>query len=262
MGRKERGLSLSWPDSTKLMLMVQHLNKLPSKLLLCSLFLPYKKNHKKSRAKEHVSCLGRRMQMWLNGEIEDLLEEGRTIQNRSFRPGRPPGETAKLTDDARSFAKCMFEGKCNAALKKLSEGASTRVLHEDDSLPSGESVIEALKGKHPPAQGISPQALFVPDPMPPAVHPVVFECLDADLIRDAAKHTQGAAGPSGIDAHGWRRICCAFKSASNDICHSLALLARRICTQHVHPSGLSPVLACRLISTQEYSQLTLVKSGG
>lgn len=51
--------------------------------------------------------------------------------------------------------------------------------------------------------------MSVPDPMPPAVHPVLFKCLDADLIRDAVEHIQGAAGTSGIDAHGWRRICCA-----------------------------------------------------
>lgn len=47
--------------------------------------------------------------MWLNEEIEDLLEEGRTIQNRSYCPGCPLGETEKLTNHVCSFAKCTFE---------------------------------------------------------------------------------------------------------------------------------------------------------
>ena len=76
----------------------------------------------------------------------------------------------------------------------------------------------------------------------------MFDCIDADSIRHAAKGTTGAAGPSGLDAHNWRRICCTFKEASDDLCHSLALLARRLCTQVVDHSILAPFLACRLIA--------------
>ena len=38
---------------------------------------------------------------------------------------------------------------------------------------------------------------------PPDVHPVLFESLDADVIRSAELHTSGAAGPSGLDALGY-----------------------------------------------------------
>ena len=40
----------------------------------------------------------------------------------------------------------------------------------------------------------------------------------------------------------------SFKSAADDLCHSLALLARRLCTSFVDPKGLSSLLACRLIA--------------
>ena len=63
----------------------------------------------------------------------------------------------------------------------------------------------------------------------------------------AALRTKGAAGPSGLDTYCWRRICTSFKAASNDICHSLALLVKRLCTILVNPKGISPLLACRLI---------------
>ena len=40
----------------------------------------------------------------------------------------------------------------------------------------------------------------------------------------------------------------SFKSASNDLCHSLTLLARRLCASFEDPKGLSSLLACRLIA--------------
>ena len=48
--------------------------------------------------------------------------------------------------------------------------------------------------------------------------------------------------------HCWRRLCTSFKSASDDLCHSLALLARRLCVSFVDPKGLSSLLACCLIA--------------
>ena len=35
---------------------------------------------------------------------------------------------------------------------------------------------------------------------------------------------------------------------SNDFCHSLAFLAKRLCTTLVDPKGISPSLACSLIA--------------
>ena len=58
----------------------------------------------------------------------------------------------------------------------------------------------------------------------------------------------GAAGPSGLDAPVWKRLCCSFKSASANLCDALALVARRICTSYVDPIALQPFVACHLIS--------------
>ena len=83
--------------------------------------------------------------------------------------------------------------------------------------------------------------------VPPPVHPVVYDQITANRIRSVALSVKGAAGPSGLDAHCWRRLCTSFKAASNDICHSLALLAKRLCTTLINPKGISSLLACRLI---------------
>ena len=128
------------------------------------------------------------------------------------------------------------------------------VLHADNSTPSSDgeslSLLDVLESKHPSGQPASASPILETsgEPVDIHVHPVVFDCIDADLIRSAALRISGAAGPSGIDAKGWRRFCTSFKSASSNICHSLALMARRICTTYVDPVGLSPFLACRLIA--------------
>ena len=56
----------------------------------------------------------------------------------------------------------------------------------------------------------------------------------------------GAAGPSGLDAAAWKRMC------TSDMCDSLASTARRICSCFVDPRGLSAFVACRLIALDKH----------
>ena len=42
--------------------------------------------------------------------------------------------------------------------------------------------------------------------------------------------------------------CAVVCQASADLCHSLTLLAKRICTSFVDPAGLAPLLTCRLVA--------------
>ena len=58
---------------------------------------------------------------------------------------------------------------------------------------------------------------------------------------------QGAPGLSGMDAYAWRRICSSFKSASHDLCHAMAAVARRFCCSPIYPDDMSAFVACRLI---------------
>ena len=71
---------------------------------------------------------------------------------------------------------------------------------------------------------------------------------DESCIRTAAMLTDGAAGPSGVDAQAWRKLCTSFGAASGDLCRSLAAAARRLCTCFVDPRSISAFLACRLIA--------------
>ena len=171
--------------------------------------------HKKSKTKEHIACLEGRLKIWQNGDILSLVEEGRSIKQRlpSFHSVRAQHQIS------RSFASLMFKGKTHAALDLLSNSGKGGLLHldakssEDD--PST-TVRDILVNKHPPGKPAVAasclQSTF------PKVHPILFDAIDAPLIPKIALRTKGAAGPSGLDAYAWRRLCTAFKSASSSLC--------------------------------------------
>ena len=210
--------------------------------------LTLQKPSAKPKTKQLGACLERRMALWSKGEVAALLEEGRCLQKRL------PRGTARSPDRklARTFANLMFRGKTSAALDLLVSRGSSGVLHVNDPTnnqdPTSPSVLEVLKSKHPAAQPAPLEALIPDHQLPTEVHPVIFDKIDAAAIRTAALTTSGAAGPSGLDAHCWRRLCTSFHNASHELCHSLALFARRLCTSFVDPRGLSSFLACRLIA--------------
>ena len=143
----------------------------------------------------------------------------------------------------------MFQGKTRAALRLLSDQSKGGILHLDDLVETDEGqrkVKDILADKHPPGKPAHPDAI-INEPLPD-VHPVLFEPLDAAMIRSAALHTNGSAGPSGLDAFGWRRLCTSFKSSSSELCHSLALVAKRLCIELVDPTSIAPLMASCLIA--------------
>ena len=202
-----------------------------------------------SKLKDHTTCLQRRLNTWTTRDINSLVLEGRCLQKRLPKVFPSQKQQENL---ARSFSNLMFMGKTSAALDLLSQKGRGGVLcasepsNPDD--PASPSVLTVLKSKHPRAQPATTDAVVLDYLVPPQVHPVIYDRIDASSIRSAALNTKGAAGPSGLDAHCWRRLCTSFHSASWDLCHSLALLTRRLCTSFVDPKGLSAFLACRLIA--------------
>ena len=96
---------------------------------------------------------------------------------------------------ARGFAKLMFQGKTKEALCLITEQNVGGIIGSRTDASC--SVHDALLTKHPPGQPDFTNALYNTTPEPPTVHPVVF---DATTIKTAALCTDGAAGPSGIDA--------------------------------------------------------------
>ena len=147
-----------------------------------------------------------------------------------------------------------MEGRVRAALRLLVKDGRTGLLKLDQVIgaaegSTGKTVKEILEEKHPDANQAYGDAILSrsDNELHDDFHPILFESIDAEVIRNSALRTQGAAGPSGADAMLWRRFCTAFGMKSNDLCSALAACARRICTTYMDPSGLMAYTACRLI---------------
>lgn len=181
--------------------------------------LVLQKPSSKSKAKEHNSCLERRLNTWLDGDLEDLLSEGRTLQQRIPKPTTADNAKRKKRL-AHSFANFMFEGKTKAAISLLTDESKGGVLRLCDEVDGTHTVRDVLIEKHPPGQPAHADAIINDDPA--EVHPVLFESIDVSLIRSAALRTSGAAGLSGLDAACWRRLCTSFKAASHSLRQSMA----------------------------------------
>ena len=183
--------------------------------------------------------------MWKEGNIPALVKEGQAIQSK-LSSGLRKKHRERL---AKTFSKFMKQGKVKAAMRLLSESeASVLSISEMVESSNGETrtVLEELKAKHPPKREADPSTVI--SELEQEFHPVVFESIDVNSIRKAFLKTTGGAGPSGTDAAFWKRLCTSFAHASNDLCASLALLAKKISTAYVDPKGLSCLTASRLIA--------------
>ena len=204
------------------------------------------KPHKSSKSREHVSALERRLNAWESGDIDGLLREGRAIQNHLAK-GYPKTTGEQEEKHARVFSKLMLEGKTRAALRYLSDNQRHGLL-DLDQLCGEKTVQEVLQEKHPAAGPVQRDALVLNgDIETPPFHSVLFDKINADAVRSSALRTQGSAGPSGIDAAGWRRLVASFHRESKDLCSAIAGFARRLCTECVDPEGIRAYVACRLV---------------
>ena len=134
-----------------------------------------------------------------------------------------------------------MEGQINSALRYLSENDGGGVL------PLTDDVTQQLREKHPEAQEAKLDSLMfgpaedIPDS--------IYHQINGEMIREAALRTKGPGGPSGVDAVDFRRIlaCNSFKRSSANLCDSLSILTKRLCTEYVDPLTTEPILAKRLV---------------
>ena len=199
--------------------------------------------HVKSKAKDHSTHLERGLKLWEKGDINSLVIEARTIQRQREKRTTMTNEAKSEGQMARTFSKLMMEGKVKAALRILAQDGNGGML------PLNNEVLEALREKHPARKPAVPSALITSDSrsQEPS-HFILYDQLDGQLIRKTALKTDGAAGPSGLDAAGWKRLCTSFQYASTDLCDAMASTARRLCCSFIDPKSLSAFVACRLVA--------------
>ena len=124
----------------------------------------------------------------------------------------------------------MKQGNVQGPLNSLSMSNSGGVLNLDDTVTTGGNNVNcsgrnSLADKHPPSTVPSPEILLQEDQWSEALNPIVFDSLNADLILKAALKTKGS---SRLVRHRCvrmayiYRLCSSFKSASKNLCSSLA----------------------------------------
>ena len=214
----------------------------------CIMIIPallLQKPSRVSKSKDHTAALKRRLEIWKRGDFLELLRESQTIQGRlrSSVPSRNIEATSK------KFASLMKNGKITSAVKLLTNSMEGGVL------PLSEETMTLLRVKHPEPGELQEDAIVQRDPLPS--HPVVFDEINGDSVRAAALKTRGGAGPSGLDADGWRHILVSrnFGQASEDFRNEFAIATKKLCTELVEvinidgcaTSDIEAMLACRLI---------------
>ena len=103
---------------------------LTAAMVICALLL--QKPHQASKSRDHVTALERRLRAWKNGDVDELMKEGRTIQHHLRLPHR--NDTECLENTSRIFSKLVFEGKIHSALRFLSNNHGSGVLNIEDHI--------------------------------------------------------------------------------------------------------------------------------
>ena len=99
-----------------------HLIALKAIMIMPSLLL--QKPSKKSKSKDHVEKLRKRLDLWKSGSFDELVREARFIQS-NVRQNRGADNIEQV---AKKFNGFIINGKINAALKLLSDAQTNGIL--------------------------------------------------------------------------------------------------------------------------------------
>ena len=189
-----------------------------------------------SKASDHVRYLEKRMDMWKEGRLQDLLNEGKAIQNRMVNKKK------KSDSNEQRFIRLMEQGKISAALRCI--GSLQCGVH--DISPE---VLKVLHEKHPNGNEAEDGSL-IQGPLPKKLaEEVMYENLDGKAIYMAAKKVNGAAGPSGADSDLWQRLLCSkqHKKKPAGLCQAISDLAKKLNRDIIASSHMQAFVAGRLI---------------
>ena len=190
-----------------------------------------------SKSKDHTAALLICLDLWERGHLLELLHEGETIQAQL----KSVNSKRSIAEISKQFVERMSKGNINGAIKLLSNNMQEGIL------PLNAETLNLLRQKHPKEKTPSDDVLLIDTPI--KIHPIRYEEIDAELIRQAALKTKGGAGPSVLDGDGWRRILTSNSSRveSSDLFNAVAKVTKVLCYEVQQNNSLEPLLECRLI---------------
>ena len=214
-------------------------------MIMPSLLL--QKSSHQNKAKNDSVHLNRRLLIWAKGDILELLKEGETIQSRLLVPTR---SVKSIENISKQFATLMKNGNVTAAVNLITDNMKNGIL------PLSDETMTLLQEKHP--EGAELDRTTITSTINPEAHPIVYEEITPDTIKTAALNTKGGAGPSGMNADGWRHILASkkFGSSAEDLRQAFTEVIKQLCTENVEietdingktTSSIEALLACRLV---------------
>ena len=177
---------------------------------------------KKSKTKDHCAALQRRLTLWHDGNVLELLKESATIQVtlKSVNTRNAIGEILK------KFVKEMQQGNVNGETKLLANNMQNGVL------PLNETKLELLRQKHPKASPATESVLLTEDVE--KVHLIKFENITEESVRKTALKTKVGSSLSAMDAEGLRRILTSkqFGNSSSELCKAIVRMTQKfVCSR-------------------------------
>ena len=121
------------------------------------------KPSKKSKSKDHLKALERRITLWTSGELMELLYEAETSLKSTNRP-------KTIAELSKKFIREMQNGNVNGAMKLLTDNMPNGIL------PLNDNTLNQLKQKHPQGKKADVEILLTDNPE--KVHPIKLECID------------------------------------------------------------------------------------
>ena len=133
-----------------------------SLMIMPSLLL--QKPSKTSKPKDHIHMLERRLELWKEKNIKNLLEESQSIQEYLEKSKMK----VLILETSKRFVRAMEKGNViTGAIKLLSENTF------NGTLPLTKKTLDMLRLKHPSDEPAAPEVLL--DDVIKKVHPIRFE---------------------------------------------------------------------------------------
>ena len=136
-----------------------HSENLPENVLQCQVaihmlqvLLPLllQKPSLKSKNREHVKYLNKRMEWWKHGQLEELISECEAIQKRFKRSVK-----TKKQSDQKAFYRLMLQGQVKKALKIVNHANDIDGKHDITA-----DIKKKLTEKHPKAAELKQSAII------------------------------------------------------------------------------------------------------
>jgi len=124
----------------------------------------------KSKNREHVKYLNKRMEWWKHGKLEELISEREAIQKRLKRLIK-----TKKQSDQKAFYRLMLQGQVKKALNIVNHASDIDGKHDITT-----DIEKKLKEKHPKAAELKQSAIT--DKPETKTERVIFEIITQDDI--------------------------------------------------------------------------------